>query len=373
MNKLIEHREEFLKTAQESDQSAKFPKQTIQTLINMGYTQLVLPMKYGGEGINISDMVVLQETLARFDGAAALSIGWHLSVVGELYEKNLWTKDQLESLASDILNGGLINRAASELKTGSPTRGGRPTTYAVKKGDKWVINGRKAFTTMLPMLTHLLVTAWVEQDQGIGTFLIKRNTKGVSMVENWDVISMRGTESHDLLLENVEVPLDHYVEPPNRRKKGINGWLLHIPAVYLGIAQAARDYVLEFATIYAPNSIDGTISDLPNVRRLIGEIEMELFKARTILYHVSNALDDENRKPFTTNEIGIAKSIVTNTAIDIVDKAMRIVGARSLQLANPLQRYYRDVRAGLHNPPMDDMTYVNLAQAAINKHLTQKT
>jgi alkylation response protein AidB-like acyl-CoA dehydrogenase len=46
---------------------------------------------------------------------------------------------------------------------------------------------------------------------------------------------------------------------------------------------------------------------------------------------------------------------------------MRIVGAKSLQLSNPLQRYYRDVRAGLHNPPMDDMTISNLAQAAIKE------
>ena len=58
---------------------------------------------------------------------------------------------------------------------------------------------------------------------------------------------------------------------------------------------------------------------------------------------------------------------MTNIAIDVVDKAMRVVGAKSLLLTNPLQRYYRNVRAGLHNPPMDDMTILKLATAAIDQ------
>ena len=65
--------------------------------------------------------------------------------------------------------------------------------------------------------------------------------------------------------------------------------------------------------------------------------------------------------------LGAVKMTVTNSAIEIVDIAMRIVGAKSLSLKNPLQRYYRDVRAGLHNPPMDDMTIQLLAKHAIAK------
>ena len=66
---------------------------------------------------------------------------------------------------------------------------------------------------------------------------------------------------------------------------------------------------------------------------------------------------------------------MTNSAITIVDKAMRLVGAKSLQRTNPLQRYYRDVRAGLHNPPMDDMTIKKLALSALeedkNKNISE--
>jgi alkylation response protein AidB-like acyl-CoA dehydrogenase len=65
-------------------------------------------------------------------------------------------------------------------------------------------------------------------------------------------------------------------------------------------------------------------------------------------------------------ELGAVKLSVVNQAIKVIDLAMRITGARSLSQKNPLQRYYRDVRAGLHNPPMDDMTIMQLADQSVN-------
>ncbi|WP_314733404.1 acyl-CoA dehydrogenase family protein [Anaerobacillus sp. CMMVII] len=69
-------------------------------------------------------------------------------------------------------------------------------------------------------------------------------------------------------------------------------------------------------------------------------------------------------------ELGAVKHSVVNHAIKIVDLAMRVTGARSLSEKNPLQRYYRDVRAGLHNPPMDDATILLLADDAIQSRET---
>ncbi len=367
LEKLHEQKESFQSFSKEVDEKSRFPKENVHALVDMGYTKLTLPKEYGGEGLRVTDMVMFQETIASFDSATGLAIGWHQGVVGELYEQKLWKEDHLNAFAKEIVtNGALVNRAVSEAATGSPTRGGRPGTNAVKKDGKWVITGNKNFTTMSPVLTHFLVSAWVEEKEGIGFFLVDRKSKGLSIKETWDVIAMRGTESHDLILDHVEVDEEHFVEL-NQGPRGnkVNGWILHIPACYLGIAQAARDYAVKHSTEYSPNSIKGTISELPNVQALIGQMDLELMKARHFLYSVAEAYDDEARRPLITNELGVAKHIVTNSAITIVDKAMRLVGAKSLQMSNPLQRYYRDVRAGLHNPPMDDMTISKLAQAAI--------
>ncbi|MGC8229410.1 acyl-CoA dehydrogenase family protein [Pseudobacillus badius] len=358
--------EDFKRDSQKNDKEAAFPKENVKALVEAGYTKLTLPVEYGGGGIRVTDMVLFQETIASLDSVTGLAIGWHQGVVGELYEKKLWQETKLASFAEEILSGALVNRAVSEAQTGSPTRGGRPGTNAAKKGAKWVISGQKNFTTMSPVLTHFLVSAWVEEKQGIGFFLIDREAKGLSIKETWDVIAMRGSESHDLVLDEVEVDEENFVELNNGpRGDKINGWILHIPACYLGIAQSARDYALKFAVEHSPNSISGPISQLPNVQNLIGQIDLELMKARHFLYSVAEAYDDSERRTLITNELAAAKHIVTNSAIKIVDLSMRLAGAKSLQMSNPLQRYYRDVRAGLHNPPMDDMTISKLAQTAI--------
>lgn len=184
---------------------------------------------------------------------------------------------------------------------------------------------------------------------------------------------MRGTGSDDLVLDHVRVDKTNLVEIPNYSTGfKLNGWLLLIPATYLGIAQAARDYAVDFANSHSPNSIQGTIAQLPNVQTLIGEMDLALTKARFTIYGVAGLYNDPIKKATLVNEINIAKHVVTNTAIEVVDKAMRLVGAKSLQRSNPLQRYYRDVRAGLHNPPMDDITIKRLAEKAIERNLKEK-
>ncbi|WP_341301003.1 acyl-CoA dehydrogenase family protein [Lysinibacillus sp. FSL H8-0500] len=354
--------------AAEVDEQSRFPFKAHQLLLQIGYPQFTLPKEYGGEGLSVYEMVLVQETLASYDENASLSLGWTLGVVGEIYEKKLWAEELLTAFAQEIKKGAIINRAVSEAATGSPTRGGRPGTNAVSTKDGWRLNGRKIFTTASPVLDYFLTSAWIEEQQQIGFFLIHKDSQGVSIEENWEMSAMRGTSSHDLVLQNVIVAKEHLVELPNHPSGGkINGWLLHIPATYLGIAQAARDYALHFANHYQPNSLNAPIGTLPNVQQLLGDIELKLDQARFVLYGVADAYDDPVRRALLTNEMAVAKHTVTNIAIDIVDKAMRVVGAKSLQLSNPLQRYYRNVRAGLHNPPMDDMTIIKLATAVLEQ------
>ncbi|PLT28237.1 acyl-CoA dehydrogenase family protein [Peribacillus deserti] len=355
----------FALRSQELDESGGFPYENIRDLKDFGYTKLTLPKEYGGLGGSLYDFLLGQEKIAEACGPTALGIGWHVGITHQLSEKRHWEKDVLEEVFRRISEGALINSAATEAKTGSPTRGGRPGTTAKRQGNHWILNGRKTFTTLAPVLDLIQVSAWVEEEEGIGWFLIDRAQAGVSFEDTWDMISMQGTASQDLILDEVKVENKYYVEKPGKRKSLGEGWLLHIPACYIGIAGAARNYANEFAKTYTPNSLSGPIRDLPNVQRLSGEIELEYTQARHFLYSVAEKWENQMNRPHLARELGAVKTAVTNSAIRIVDKAMRIVGAKSLQRSSPMQRYYRDVRAGLHNPPMDDTALSILAKTVL--------
>ena len=231
------------------------------------------------------------------------------------------------------------------------------------------MNGRKSFATLSLVLNYIIVSATIEETGEVARFLVKRDLPGVSVEETWDSVAMKATGSHDVVLENVPLQKEDLIAY-ELREKGAQGWMLHIPACYLGIAKAAEQEAVSFAAAYAPNSIKGTISDIPAVKQKIGQIALLSFEATTILYSVAQKWDQAEQKEKETlkTELGAAKVAVLEKALEMVDLSMRIVGARSLSASNPLQRYYRDIRAGLHNPPMDDMVIAQLAGASIGKY-----
>ncbi|KYG32259.1 acyl-CoA dehydrogenase [Alkalihalobacillus trypoxylicola] len=359
----------FKERAALHDLENTFPFENFEDLKEIGYPALTVPKRYGGLEISLLEMVQYQEVLGKADGSTSLSIGWHMGIIKHLNDEKSWDESMYEKVAKNIVKtGALLNTAASEPATGSPTRGGRPETTAILQDDYYIINGHKTFTTLAPVLHYFVVTTYLPEEEKLVNLLVPRGTEGLKVEETWNTVGMRGTGSHDLLLENVKVPKENLVESLNKGRKAA-GWLLHIPACYLGIAQAAQEDAIQFAKSYSPNSIEGTIADLPNVKQKIGEMELLIQESKHFLYSVARKWDEssyEERQKMTP-ELGAVKHAVVNHAQQIVDLAMRVVGAQSLALKNPLQRYYRDVRAGLHNPPMDDMTIMLLASEALKR------
>ncbi len=347
-----------------------FPYENFKDLQEIGYPALTVPKEDGGAGISLDELLTYQQIIAQADGSTALSIGWHMGIMKHLGESRPWSENVYTKVIKDVIeNGALLNNAATEPATGSPTRGGKPETTAVKTDGGWIITGRKTFTTLSPILTYFVVSASIDGTDDVGNFLVKHDLEGVNVEETWDSIAMRGSGSHDLVLEEVRLDKEDLVEITSNQKRKPTGWLLHIPACYLGIAQAAQKDAVAFATSYSPNSIKGTISELPNVKQKLGDLELLLLESQYFLHAVAEKWDnsDEEIRNSMGPELGAVKLSVTNKAVQGVDLAMRVVGAQSLKLRNNFERYYRDVRAGLHNPPMDDMTIMQLADKSIRE------
>ncbi|UOQ48184.1 acyl-CoA/acyl-ACP dehydrogenase [Gracilibacillus caseinilyticus] len=361
--------EKLKESRQQADQLASLPVENLDALRKEKYLSLTLPEQYGGEALSLYEMLLVQEKLAEGDGATALSVGWHLGVVKELSEENLWKPSMFAQIAKEIAGKQiLINRCATEPATGSPTRGGIPETKAVLDGNEYVIDGRKSFTTMAEVLDYYIVTAHVKEKDAVGSLLIPRETEGIYVEKTWDTLGMRGTGSHDLILNHVRVPKANLVELSDKPKKpGPKGWLLHIPACYLGIAIAARNDIIKFAKNFQPNSLNTPISEVEHVRNKVGEIDLKLLQARYFMYSVAEKWDQNpDKRSQLMKELGAVKLVATNSANEIVDLVMRIAGGRGLSKNMPFEQYYRDVRAGLHNPPMDDMVLSLLAKNAFS-------
>ncbi|MFG6150501.1 acyl-CoA dehydrogenase family protein [Halobacillus sp. B23F22_1] len=361
--------EEARSHLEETDLEAIFSHQTLKVIKQEGYPSLSLPLRLGGEGISLYEFLFLQEKIAEGDGSVALSIGWHVGVIMELSEDRSWSKDHFMDLAQQVIeNQAIVNRAATEPATGSPTRGGIPETNAVKKGDHYILNGRKTFTSMADHLDYYIVSAYVEELKDIGWFIIDRHQPGVKVEKTWDTLGMRGTASDDLVLENVELSVDHLVEMKSKAKPSPKGWLLHIPACYLGIAVAARKDAITFAKNFQPNSLDTPISEVSHIQDKIGAMEWKLMQAHSFMYSTARKWDEEpEKREHMGPELAAVKLAVTNAAVEVVDLAMRIAGGRGLSKDQPFEKYYRDVRAGLHNPPMDDAVLRMLAGKALNE------
>ncbi|MBM7554218.1 acyl-CoA dehydrogenase family protein [Thalassobacillus pellis] len=349
--------------ADKQDEAAVFSPENLKDLKTARYFSLPLPEEYGGENISLYEFLLMQEKLAEGDGAVALSVGWHLGIVMELRDEQLWDSKMFEKIAQEIASSQkVLNRAASEPATGSPTRGGIPETRAVPQDGKYIINGKKTFTTMADVLDYYVVSAYIEDRDAVGWFLIEKGLSGVQVDHTWDTLGMRGTGSDDLVLTDVEVKADSLVEMADGKKSNPKGWLLHIPACYLGIAIAARNDAIAFAKNFQPNSLDHPISEVGHIKQKIGEMELKLMSARYFMYSVAERWDNEPaERTHMGAELAAVKVVATNAANEVVDLAMRIAGGRGLSKKYPFEKYYRDVRAGLHNPPMDDAVLNMLA------------
>jgi alkylation response protein AidB-like acyl-CoA dehydrogenase len=359
LEKAIELAQQFSERADYYDQQALFPFENFHDLKKAGFLKLSIPQKYGGDDLTLYEFVLIQEKLAQGDGATALSLGWHLGILMNIRETEKWEEKTYARISREIIQfDKLLNSAASEPNGGSPARG---------KGEKWIINGKKIFTSLAPALDYFLITATIEDTGEVGEFIIPRESPGLSIEETWNTLGMRGTRSDDLILENVEADAEAMTGLKTKPSKGPaqQGWLLHIPACYLGIAIAARNFAVQFAKKHQPNSLNHPIKDLPEVRRKIAKMDLSLLTARHLLYGTAEKWDaSPNERNKLSAELAAAKTVATNTAVEVVDLAMRVVGGQSMFNSLPLQRYYRDVRAGLHNPPADEITYSILADQA---------
>ncbi|WP_107840778.1 acyl-CoA dehydrogenase family protein [Metasolibacillus meyeri] len=363
--------DQIVVTAAKYDDSGKFPYEHFQILEKEGYLKLTIPKEYGGRGLSLYETLLVQERLAKASGSTALSVGWHLMTFFSLSHFRPWKEEVFAEICrATVEEGYLLNVYMTERATGNIVRGGKLATTAQKSSSGYVLNGRKAFATLSPIIKQFTVLAYIEEEDKIAEFLVQKDDT-VEIIDTWDVLGMRGTGSMDIVFHHTSLPetaLLAYSEKGrfNRFTGKSSAYTLQLPAIYLGIAVAARDFILTYAMQRFSPSLNDYIVKAPHVQQKIGEIEALITVSRGLLYGLAEKWDSNlDIQDKLTHEVAVTKYAVCNNAIKIVELAMRIAGGHALSKGLPLERYFRDVQCGAYNPPLDDMVLQNIATAAI--------
>ena len=355
-----------------------FPHENYPELHEAGYDRLMIPVSYGGGGADVFEMVLAQELLARGDASTALVTGMLISVLGKAYEGQSWPEIVLQDVSRQVVDhGGMVNNCVTEPELGSISRGGVPSMRAERVEGGWRLYGHKIFVTGAPALKWLVTAAVLPPEEGApqGTLcsaIVAGGSPGLRIVDTWSgSLALRGCGNSDVFYDGVFVPEERVVErvvigAGGRNRPGTNGWALPIAAVYLGVGQAAVDAACHYARERVPPSLGRPIAEQPHIIQWIGEMDATLAGARAVLHETARAwVDHPAKRGELGARIGMAKYLCTNAACDVTEKALRVAGGFSLTKGLPLERYFRDARGGLFQPPQDDLALGQIGRAAL--------
>jgi alkylation response protein AidB-like acyl-CoA dehydrogenase len=370
---------EFAGRADENDRAGRFPIENYRRLHEAGFLTLSAPEALGGGGARVPEMVQALETLAAGDGATALVTAMSVSLLGRVHDQKAWPEDVLAGIVRDLVaEGGTINTCVTEPELGSISRGGVPGTSAVAAPGGWRISGRKIFVTGAPAARYLVTAIVLPPDEAapkgtVASALVRGDAPGVTMQDTWSQsMSLRTCGNFDVIYDDVFVPDTLVVDrravgaplPPGRRP-GADGWALVIAAVYLGIGQAALDAACDYANGRVPSALGRPIAEQPHIQQWIGDMQVALAGARAVLRAAAAHAEAGMEAGALAAEIATAKFLCTNAACQATERALRVAGGFSLTRSLPLERYFRDARAGLFQPPQDDLALGLIGRTAL--------
>ncbi|MET0542333.1 MAG: acyl-CoA dehydrogenase family protein [Variovorax sp.] len=371
----------FAGTAADHDRSGAFPSANFEVLQAHGLIGLVAPQAFGGGGATLATARRVIAAVARGEPATALILTMtYLQHRALARGDSRWPPVLRERVTHDaVTRGALINSLRVEPALGSPARGGLPATIARRDREGWRLDGHKLYTTGIEGLRWLAVWGRTDETEPrVGTFLVPRDAPGIRIVASWDHLGLRASGSHEVVFDDVPIPLAHAVDlrapaewaPDAGSQTDIDAhadqqaWMVVLlGSLYDAVAQAARDWLVGFLDQRAPSGLGAPLASLARVQETVGEIEA-LLRIDRVLLDDAAASVDSGHAPAAADS-GLVKYTVTNNAIRVVELALQLSGNHGLSRQNPLERHHRDVLCGRVHTPQNDAVLVAAGRRAL--------
>lgn len=335
---------ELKPVAAQTDESAEFPWVAARKGIGLGIFGLEIPEVYGGAGMDSVSAAIAIEEIGRGCGSTGLSIAAHNGLCC-LPLLAFGTEEQKQRYLPRLTSGETLGALAlTEPNAGSDLQGTR--TVASRRNDHWVINGSKAWITNASYADIIIVLCRTGSDKdrrGFSLIIVESNCPGLTIHAKEKKMGVRGSPTHALTLEAVEVPLGNVLgeEGYGLRQTLItlDGGRIGIGALSLGLAQAA----LEEATQYAQerHSFNVPIAHHQAIQWMLADTATEIEASRLLVYQA--AWLKAKTLP-CSKQAAMAKLFASETAERAAYKALQIHGSYGYSSEYPIERIYRDQR-----------------------------
>ncbi|MFC0273673.1 acyl-CoA dehydrogenase family protein [Metabacillus herbersteinensis] len=331
--------------AQQIEEEDAIPIHLITKAKQLGLFGISIPEEYGGIGLNTVGKAIVLEQLGRTHNGYVSLISAHTGI----------GSTGLVKLASPFLKKKYLPEMAAGEKIAAfalsePGAGSDATnlsTNAVKKGDKWILNGLKHFITNGPVADVFTVIAMTDKAKGakggITAFLVEKDFPGLIVGKNDKKMGLRGSYTSQIIFEDCEVPDENVIGEVGM------GYMSALKILGEGrIGLAARsvgscDKLIEMSARYAKerNQFGRPIADNQGIQWMIADMATETEAARALTMRAASLVDEGNK---AIKEASMAKMFATEVFNRVADKAVQIHGGMGYVAEYPVERFYRDAR-----------------------------
>ena len=342
------------------DRENKFFTEDFEELKQAGYLKMNVPKELGGGGYDLAQAMAETRRLAYYAAPTALAVNMHNYWVG--VAADLWRAGDksLEWMLKGAVDGEVY--AAGHAEGGNDLPVLLSTTKAERVDGGYRFTGRKSFGSLSPVWTYLGLHAMDTSDPAAPKIVhafMPRDTEGYRIVENWDVLGMRATQSHDTVLEGAFVP-DHLIArvvPPGAG--GIDFFVLAMfmwalmgfGNVYYGLAQRVKDMTVEGVQKRTSIALSRSLAYHAGVQNGVAEMAIELAGVGPHLDSVARDWSDGiDIGPAYALRVVAAKYHAVESSWKAVDTAMDLSGGFGIFVKSGLERLWRDARLGRFHP-----------------------
>ncbi len=350
------------------DESASHPLESWADLWERGLLAAAVPKAHGGLGLDMPAYVMVIERLAYGCPSSAMTL--HMHSVVQRFIDALATREQKERFYPEVVeHGKLFASWGSEPGRRGGSHAPRRAVVAPVDGG-YAINGVKHFCTMAGAARRCMVHCAMDGYDGIEGYqlvLAPSNAAGITVSGGWNTLGMRATVSPTVTFEDCIVGVEALLgEPGDAMRVGVTeGFGLGYAAVYLGAAQRALDYTVEFCKTNRVSPDPDLLSRNLVVQRSVAEMSMALQGARLALYESADrwqAADPSSRRVLAAR----AKYMASHASQSATSQCVQTIGGRSARKDMPLERLYRDVRTATLMPPNVDASLEIVGRAELD-------